>query len=386
VTPDNVETPTGDTEPVAQNNAAIAAPAVALADGSEWKAKTESIKQAGLPGVSTAQGWKEKRQPKPAASESRPYAAVDNAPQVRDAAITEFLRPDAAAGQRVASDSDPGLTRFNTGQAPANLPFASHRNQSSVKAEPHEGLEARVIPLPVVSATASLTGLPAAKSLVGQCTKDSAQPGGVAPNSEATHVAVNLATVPEATVLHTPAQTAWPLTTIVSPSLVLPSAILNHGSNAQGIEMSDQGHIASGPPHLDVGVFDGTHGWLRIRAELNPAGAVYASLTANASAHVLLKSALPEMASYLISEAVGVSKIAVHRFDAGNGATTGQSNESAARFGGSNQRGQDSGLHKQRTVGPESYGEQSEALVTPGVLRSSGLLDGMSGGWLNVCA
>ena len=54
--------------------------------------------------------------------------------------------------------------------------------------------------------------------------------------------------------------------------------------------------LASGPARLDVGVFDGTHGWLRIRAELGVGGAVNASLTANAVAHDSLRAVLPEMA------------------------------------------------------------------------------------------
>jgi hypothetical protein len=76
-----------------------------------------------------------------------------------------------------------------------------------------------------------------------------------------------------------------------------------------------KGHqlLASGPAQLDVGVFDGTHGWVSIRAELGASGMVSASLTASAAAHESLRAALPEMASYLESEAVNVSKIAVHR-------------------------------------------------------------------------
>jgi hypothetical protein len=59
--------------------------------------------------------------------------------------------------------------------------------------------------------------------------------------------------------------------------------------------------MAAGPGRLDVGVFDGTHGWLRIHAELGAGGAVNASLTASASAHEALRAAVPEMARYLES-------------------------------------------------------------------------------------
>lgn len=84
-------------------------------------------------------------------------------------------------------------------------------------------------------------------------------------------------------------------------------------SSAEGAVSAGHPVMAAGPARLDVGVFDGTHGWLRIRAELGAGGAVNASLTASVSAHEALRAAVPEMARYLESEAVSVSKIAVHR-------------------------------------------------------------------------
>jgi hypothetical protein len=71
--------------------------------------------------------------------------------------------------------------------------------------------------------------------------------------------------------------------------------------------------LAAGPAKLDVGVFDGTHGWVQIRTELGAGGAVSATLTGSAAAHEALKAAVPAMASYLTGEQVSVGKIAVHR-------------------------------------------------------------------------
>ena len=98
--------------------------------------------------------------------------------------------------------------------------------------------------------------------------------------------------------------------TVSSAGAELRSDAANIAEGAVG-----KGHqvMAAGPAQLDVGVFDGTHGWLRIRAELGAGGAVNASLTTSASAHDAVKAAIPEMASYLQSEAVNVSRIAVHR-------------------------------------------------------------------------
>ncbi len=65
--------------------------------------------------------------------------------------------------------------------------------------------------------------------------------------------------------------------------------------------------VASSPSQLDVGVYDDTHGWLRIRAELGAGGAVNASLTSADAAHESLKTALPAMTHYLGTEAVHVN-------------------------------------------------------------------------------
>jgi len=163
--------------------------------------------------------------------------------------------------------------------------------------------------------------------------------------------------------------------------------------------------LESGPARLDVGVFDGTHGWLRIRAELSTGGAVNASLTAGATAHESLRAVLPEMASYLQSEAVSVSRIAVHRAAAGSngmGTSEGQQNDGAPRQGAAGEQGQNGGGSLKRNV-PAT--EQSEAglVITAtraaGDARSAGgvhaiarlgvgfgVPGGSSGGWLNVCA
>ena len=185
--------------------------------------------------------------------------------------------------------------------------------------------------------------------------------------------------------------------------------------------------LAAGPAQLDVGVFDGTHGWLRVRAELGADGAVSASLTASASAHDSLRAVLPEMANYLESEAVSVSRIAVHRAaegapamapNAGEGQGTGQA-QPQRQDGRSGQErphglvtpGSDSSPADQRETGLEvvaaspqsgqtngaaaqwigdspSFGDWMGGLshAAPGFARAFGFPTGSSGSWLNVCA
>ncbi|HEV2645756.1 MAG TPA: hypothetical protein VGU46_05255 [Acidobacteriaceae bacterium] len=81
--------------------------------------------------------------------------------------------------------------------------------------------------------------------------------------------------------------------------------------------------VASSPSQLDVGVYDDTHGWLRIRAELGAGGAVNASLTSADAAHESLKTALPAMTHYLGTEAVQVNHIELHTFANAPGGQTG---------------------------------------------------------------
>jgi hypothetical protein len=158
--------------------------------------------------------------------------------------------------------------------------------------------------------------------------------------------------------------------------------------------------LMSGPTRLDVGVFDGTHGWLRVRAELGVGGTVNASLTASGAAHESLRAVLPEMASYLQSEAVSVSRIALHRAAAGRHsmtATEGQQSGGAQRQGEAGEQAQNgsSSLKKNLRVmeqrGPGSaFGTSRNATQTwidgaARTMQTVGLGVGYSGGWLNVC-
>jgi hypothetical protein len=118
----------------------------------------------------------------------------------------------------------------------------------------------------------------------------------------------------------------------------------NGGVVSGGAEANLPGHqiLSAGPTQLEVGVMDGTHGWLQIRAELGSGGAISTSLTGSAAAHAPLQQAVPEMTSYLASESVSVSGIAVHRASEtagtmawGQGQSEGQAGGSGTSGGGS---------------------------------------------------
>jgi hypothetical protein len=66
------------------------------------------------------------------------------------------------------------------------------------------------------------------------------------------------------------------------------------------------------PATLEVGVADGSRGWLKIRAEMADGGGVNASLsTASSSGQDLLHKELPSLTAYLQSEHIAVNRVIV---------------------------------------------------------------------------
>jgi hypothetical protein len=80
--------------------------------------------------------------------------------------------------------------------------------------------------------------------------------------------------------------------------------------------------VSSSPRQIEVGILDGTHGWLHVRAALSSDGTVGASLLATSTAHDSIRESLPAMASYLRAESVQVDSIVVHRLAEGSSPTS----------------------------------------------------------------
>jgi hypothetical protein len=71
--------------------------------------------------------------------------------------------------------------------------------------------------------------------------------------------------------------------------------------------------LMASPTALEVGVPNGTHGWLKIRAEMTGGGAVDASLsTSSPSGQEMLHRELPSLMSYLQNEHITVNTVVVH--------------------------------------------------------------------------
>jgi hypothetical protein len=104
-------------------------------------------------------------------------------------------------------------------------------------------------------------------------------------------VAPTIAAAPQPTAQKTTETTAAPIAEAQTPALpTLPHTTLQ-----------------ASPTTLEVGVPSGTHGWLKIRAEIDSTGTVQASLSpANHAAHETLRRDLPALTTFLANEQVAV--------------------------------------------------------------------------------
>ncbi|MCU1250899.1 MAG: hypothetical protein JWQ49_3928 [Edaphobacter sp.] len=71
--------------------------------------------------------------------------------------------------------------------------------------------------------------------------------------------------------------------------------------------------LGATPTSLEVGIQNGTHGWLKVRAEMVDGGVVNASVSAGSSAgQEMLHRELPALTAYLQEEKVAVNAVTVH--------------------------------------------------------------------------
>jgi hypothetical protein len=114
--------------------------------------------------------------------------------------------------------------------------------------------------------------------------------------------------------------------------------------------------LTATPTSLEVGVSDGTHGWLKIRAEMAQGGNVNTSLSTSSSAgQEMLHRELPSLAAFLKSEHVGVNAVVVQPM-----ASTGSDLRGSFSGASGSEHGQ-----AQQSGGQGSEGRQSPANPTP---------------------
>jgi hypothetical protein len=95
--------------------------------------------------------------------------------------------------------------------------------------------------------------------------------------------------------------------------------------------------LTATPTMLEVGIQNGTHGWLKVRAEMADGGVVNASVsTASSAGQEMLHRELPALTAYLQDEKVAVNAVVIHaasvtggdaRSSAGMGAASGQTSQ-----------------------------------------------------------
>jgi hypothetical protein len=149
--------------------------------------------------------------------------------------------------------------------------------------------------------------------------------------------------------------------------------------------------LVATPNVVEIGVATGTHGWLRIRAELQPeSGQVSAAVIAISSMSVdALHRQLPSIAAYLASEQVNVGSLVVSRASASPAANDSASSDTAA--GTPQQQRQDGGSQRQSNFSTSpSFAQEWQDAEPSGAMNAVSAIGASfgsgGGGWLNVIA
>ena len=177
----------------------------------------------------------------------------------------------------------------------------------------------------------------------------------------------------------------------VDATVATASVEVEHGLQA------DQAMVFEASTHaLEVGVANATHGWLRVRAEVDDAGAVVAQVVAtNAAAADGLHRELPALSAYLAGEHVLVSSLAVHAMHAagntqqnstgeGGGFSFVNEDGTSGRPGEDEARGARAAAQQERTM--DAAIPDGPALSHGRVFQRGlgGLNPGLNGGWLSI--
>jgi hypothetical protein len=144
------------------------------------------------------------------------------------------------------------------------------------------------------------------------------------------------------------------------------------------------------PMALEVGVANGTQGWLKIRAEMTDSGVVNASLSsATSSGQEMLHRELPALTAYLQDERVAVNTVVIPASAAAgtesrfagemDGDGSRQSQQSSNRRGGDERQGPIHGIADEIPPGMGWEGAGHEGLLSAGTYAGGG-------SWLNVRA
>jgi hypothetical protein len=142
---------------------------------------------------------------------------------------------------------------------------------------------------------------------------------------------------------------------------------------------------------LEVGIQDGTHGWLKVRAEMADGGVVNASVSATTSVgQEMLHRELPSLTTYLQTEKVAVNTVVVHPPAAAANDLRSSSGMDGA--GGQTPQRNDERGEQQRYLGKATADSSNEAMTHQNLREADGdaslprVTYAGGGSWLNVRA
>jgi hypothetical protein len=172
-------------------------------------------------------------------------------------------------------------------------------------------------------------------------------------------------------------------------------AVLSREQNQPGVGMASINEapqmLTATPTALEVGIQNGTHGWLSVRAEMADGGVVNASVSATSSAgQEMLHRELPALTAYLQEEKVAVNAIVVHTTPAV--ASEGRNSAGADGAGGQAQQRGNEGGDQQQSVRKQILNDTGGTMTYPGLqgVDEDGLVSlatyESGGSWLSVRA
>ena len=170
--------------------------------------------------------------------------------------------------------------------------------------------------------------------------------------------------------------------------------------DAAGISRGGHGTLAATATTLEIGMPGGTHGWLKIRAEMGSGGEVTAALSSSSpSGQAMLRRELPALSSFLQDERLTVHAVVLDKVGTGAGiagSTQSGSSESAGdgrAQQGRSQQGQWSGQNAQGEASRQgkargwSFAEESVGYAGwSGAEMLPQAMYGSGGSWLSVRA
>jgi hypothetical protein len=171
-------------------------------------------------------------------------------------------------------------------------------------------------------------------------------------------------------------------------------AVLSGEQNQPGVvaSMNEAPRMLTATPTaLEVGIQNGTHGWLSVRAEMADGGVVNASVSATSAAgQEMLHRELPALTAYLQEEKVAVNAIVVHTTPAV--APEGRNSAGTDGAGGQAQQRGNEGGDQQQSVRKQILNDTGGTMTYPGLqgIDEDGLVSlatyESGGSWLSVRA